>query len=843
MPAKKHLAPLAPPAPISDPLDRIVVRDLQLRNLVGVDNWERSRPQPLRVSLAVKARTATAGRHDHLLADTVNYGALARAVAEFAESEDASPSFRSMEDLAVAIARLALTKFGGRRGAREVAVDIAKPRALLHAECAGVRVVRTEADVSVASPLSPSVTAAPAVVDGINGDNARAADPDTIYIRGLRTSAILGINPWERDEKQLVVVHLELRPATRVRGAGSTHEAVPRAYNYRHIAARVQAAVEASSFRTIEALCHHIAWLLLDTIGVHACTVSVEKPSALVFAESAGITVVRDQEWVRRIKAEQEREANAVAASLGPGIVVAADGSASAGSAAKGPLPVTFAEHLLPTVPGTVPRSLVVPDEAHPNVAYIAVGTNLGDRAGNIHRALSLVRDRAAAVIADTSFLYETKPMYVTDQPLYLNAAIKIYTPLDPHALLAALKTIEEDMGRQDTGRNGPRPIDLDILLYNTIVLATPTLEIPHPRIAEREFVLQPLSDVAPDLEHPTHFRTISKLLALVQHTAAAPDPITTSASTTTAATVAAATEAAAADRGGDVLQSVTPLSATTHWHWRSATRLMAILNVTPDSFSDGGDHISIDAAVAAAKAMQAAGVHVIDIGGQSTRPGAKQVGPAVEAARVVPAVRAMRAAGISVPISVDTYHASVARAALDAGATVVNDVTGGAGDPAMLPLVAERHVPIVVMHMRGDPADMVSRDRYAAGVVAGVAAELHVRVRAALAAGVPRWNIVVDPGIGFAKNGDQNFDLVAELPRLLRDAFGSHAFPVLVGPSRKRFIGDATGKTAAKDRTWGTAAAVAACVAGGADIVRVHDFKEMMDVIAVADKVWRRRH
>lgn len=282
-------------------------------------------------------------------------------------------------------------------------------------------------------------------------------------------------------------------------------------------------------------------------------------------------------------------------------------------------------------------------------------------------------------------------------------------------------------------------------------------------------------------------------------------------------------------------------------------TLVMAVLNLTPDSFSDGGIH-SAASIVPTAQALIAAGAAILDIGGQSTRPGAPDVGEAEELSRVLPAIQALRAAGLTVPISVDTYRASVARAAVAAGATLINDVSAGVLDPAMLPTVAELGVPIVLMHTRGTPETMNSLAVYG-DLLAEVRAELAARVLAAQEAGVRRWNIILDPGLGFAKNMPQNLELVRRLGELTaaggekervrkEEEKGEDAvlagLPWLLGPSRKRFVGTATGVEKASERTWGTAGAVAACVAGGADIVRVHDVHEMKMVVDMACAIWR---
>ncbi len=253
--------------------------------------------------------------------------------------------------------------------------------------------------------------------------------------------------------------------------------------------------------------------------------------------------------------------------------------------------------------------------------------------------------------------------------------------------------------------------------------------------------------------------------------------------------------------------------------------RIMGILNVTPDSFSDGGQLPDPAAVVARARAMAA---DILDIGGESTRPGAEPVPVADEVARVVPAIRALRDAGIATPISVDTRKAEVAAAALDAGADMVNDVSAGLYDPAMLPLVAARGVPVCLMHARGDPRTMQDDPRYG-DVVTEVAAHLSDRADAALAAGVRPEAILLDPGIGFGKTVQHNL-------MLLRAAALYHGLgmPLLVGASRKRFIGALGGAEAAGDRMPGSVAVALHAAARGVQVLRVHDVAETRQALAL---------
>ncbi|WP_228035108.1 dihydropteroate synthase [Oculatella sp. LEGE 06141] len=264
----------------------------------------------------------------------------------------------------------------------------------------------------------------------------------------------------------------------------------------------------------------------------------------------------------------------------------------------------------------------------------------------------------------------------------------------------------------------------------------------------------------------------------------------------------------------------------------------MGVLNVTPDSFSDGGQFDTVESAVAQARAMATSGADILDIGGQSTRPQAEDVSLEEELRRVVPVVQAIRSDATAtlrqIPISVDTTRAAVAIAAIAAGANLVNDISGATYDPDMLSAVAELKVPIVLMHIRGTPKTMQQLTDYA-DVVRAINTFLAARVEAAIAAGIDRHNIILDPGIGFAKTYAQNLEILRRVPEL--KALG---YPVLVGASRKRFIGHILNQPDPQQRVWGTAAACCAAIAGGADIVRVHDVPAMRDVCRVADAIWR---
>jgi dihydropteroate synthase len=259
----------------------------------------------------------------------------------------------------------------------------------------------------------------------------------------------------------------------------------------------------------------------------------------------------------------------------------------------------------------------------------------------------------------------------------------------------------------------------------------------------------------------------------------------------------------------------------------------MGIINLTPDSFSDGGRYASPEAAYRRAAELVAAGADILDLGAESTRPGAGGVSAREERGRLLPALKRIR--HLAVPLSVDTSKAEVAAAALDAGAHLLND-TAGLADPALRRLAAERRVPVVIMHRRGTPRTMQRAPHYRR-VVADVKRELLLRVRAAERAGVRPSDIIVDPGIGFGKTVRHNLALLCHL-----DAFVALGYPVLLGPSRKSFVTGVLGPQPPRERAWGTAAAVAAAVAAGVHILRVHDVAAMRQVAQVAWAIARER-
>lgn len=480
--------------------------------------------------------------------------------------------------------------------------------------------------------------------------------------------------------------------------------------------------------------------------------------------------------------------------------------------------------------------------------ALIALGSNVGDRSANICAALDLMRKRCGEVIA-VSQLYVTAPQHVEDQPDFFNAACELRTILPPALLLRELKAIERELGRatpKNGERWGPRAIDLDIALYGSQEVDEMTLEgdlvIPHRLMRQRTFVLAPLCDIAPTTRHPTTGRTLKSEFVVLCANEAANGP---------KATVDAR-----------LPQRVFPVRPNLFWPLGRRTYVMGVLNLTPDSFSDGGRGLdtNVEEAVVAAGRMVRAGVDVLDLGAESTRPGAERVTEHEEMQRLIPVITAIRGAsgdaaewGKSVVISVDTTRASVADAAITAGADLINDISGGTFDDTMIDTAARLKVPIILMHTRGSPATMRSLAMYEGDEVCGVVCdELFACVANAHTSGLPPWRLVADPGLGFAKTPEQSLRLLQELPRFVsRLVRAPHAIggsggggggccASLVGASRKGFVGQVLQQPNPLERQWGNAATVCAAVIGGADIVRVHEVDEMRQVALMSDAIHR---
>ena len=447
------------------------------------------------------------------------------------------------------------------------------------------------------------------------------------------------------------------------------------------------------------------------------------------------------------------------------------------------------------------------------NQIHLSLGSNLGQRQKNLQRALDALGEVMA--VEAISSIYETAPWGFLDQPDFLNICVSGKTLLKPDQFLSASKLIEEEVGRRPGRHWGPRLIDIDLLYYDRLVILKEELTIPHPGLTERAFVLKPLAEIAKDYIDPRLDISVAELAQSI-------------------------------DEGAiELLQDPTrTLRRPVHFSWGIKTYVMGIVNVTPDSFSGDGllkqDEWIGKARDRAIKFVDQ-GADILDIGGESTRPGSSPIYAEEEMTRIIPVVTAIRQA-VNVPISIDTYRAQVAKAALAAGADWINDVWGLRMDQEMAPLVGDRGCPVVIMHNRSKPKDVEQESRLGGryigvqyvDLLSDIQQELQISIDIALNQGVDKKLIILDPGLGFGKGVEQNLRLLDKL-----DSLKDLGYPLLVGPSRKSFIGFSL-DLPPEERLEGTAATVAIAIDRGADIIRVHDVKEMARVAQMTDRIVR---
>ena len=420
-------------------------------------------------------------------------------------------------------------------------------------------------------------------------------------------------------------------------------------------------------------------------------------------------------------------------------------------------------------------------------IVYIAFGTNQGERLKNIRESVGMLQERGIKVLK-TSQIYESEPMYFAPQRPFMNGVFKCSTQLKPLDLLKALKEIEyEEFNRVKLFDNGPRPMDLDIILYGDEFIETEDLVVPHRDMLNRPFVLRPLHDVVPNCTYPNP---------------------------------------------GDGIRRIVPLKGEEYLVVDNGTQVMSIMNATPDSFSDGGKLSTPQNIEQAVKSHS--GAQIIDIGGYSTRPGAAEVSEEEEIERVCKMIEQVSKV-TNQPISIDTFRSKVADNAIRAGASIINDVYSGQLDSKIFSIARKHGVPLCLTHSRGNPKSMKQLTDYKEGLIPGVASELKSFISKAEAEGCAYWQLMLDPGIGFAKTAEQDMELIKNFSELKK----RFALPWVVGPSRKSFLAAVLGDYAPDTRDAGTAAVLTALAAQRAEFVRVHNSELAVDTIAVANKIY----
>ncbi|SCU96793.1 LADA_0H02784g1_1 [Lachancea dasiensis] len=787
--------------------DKVYIDRLAVQANIGPDCWNRKVPQNCQVSLELETDFTKASQSDELQY-SLNYAVISKDVAQYVDSRK---DFRSLGNLSQQLIRYVKEKY---KGIERAALTVNAPEA--HIRCQNVA-------LTLRAPM----------------DNEK---PDRLVISGLKLLTLIGVFTFERLQKQYVTVDIEM-PWSAQNGSE---------IHYQKTIDEVCEYVESSNFKTVEALVECVTQVTMNNPFFEAnpdafVTVKVIKLNAITATKGVGVSCTRmAKDFLGK----------------GPMVVVKALETSKSFD-----LPVAS-------------KTPVIPGKS--STAFLAFGSNVGDRLSNIQYAIDLLAAHPEVEVRQVSSIFESEPMYFQDQRLFLNGCIEVETQLIPRELLELCKQIEyEELKRVKEFDNGPRSIDLDIIFYKNgdgdhIVLTTEDLVIPHPRLLERTFVMEPLCElISHDEVHPVTAEPVFVHLNQVYDQERDADILWK---------VIPLPQVDGKDRflkfknkpkSGITANSDVPVSDTI-----SPTLTMGILNTTPDSFSDGGcfnDNLDLQLSRVKSIVQEVLNLSkqvIIDIGGCSTRPNSKQATLQQEIERTIPLLRAIRACS-SLPqsqmvLSIDTYRSEVAQLAIEAGVDVINDISGGKFDPKILSVVAKNpNVAYAMSHIRGSIHNMNEKTNYDEGfesddvrercgglefpegkapLIRVLGRELASQYTTAVGFGVKRWQILLDPGIGFAKHSAQNLEIIRNLGILKNYSMQTNStfvnfrnIPVLVGPSRKKFIGHITGDTKnASDRDFVTGAVASACVGYGADIVRVHDTANCVKSIKMADALYR---
>lgn len=791
--------------------DQVHIEDLRVETAIGPDSWNQNNSQQCFLTLDMQTDFSKAAAGDDLNY-TLNYAVISRDVMKHVQTK---ANWGSLGNLSKSITNYVMSKFIG--------IDSLRLR------------VQTRTGHIRSDDIS--------CVINENRNSDENLEHNMLHISNLKMLTLIGVFTFERLQKQYITLDLKI----------PWPKEAPCHASYKSVIEDTVQLVENSNFLTVEALVESVAAIISENALFQKypempIEVKVIKLNAITATSGVGVSCVRRATEVEHSEVSSAPNSNLNRETLS--LPIRNDEQEGNGSSV-----------------GTW------------NVAYLAFGSNIGDKLQNVRLALDLLSQRAQIKIKTMSSLFESEPMYFADQDTYLNGCIKIETTYSPQELLKCCKEIEyEELKRIKKFDNGPRIIDLDIVMYlngldKQVVVDDDNLAVPHARMLERSFVLEPLCEILPpDQTHPLTTEPLIDHLKQLYSRGNKDDllrnlvPIGFSNSLTDFLKFDNVTEQ----------QTVSNVSKRIN---RSPTLLMGILNTTPDSFSDGGVHYSdVEEQLSYVKQMcqdafKLQSKILIDIGGCSTRPKSVQVSEEIELERVIPIIKAIRACKEipqdDVIISIDTYRSAVAREAVNAGANIINDISGGTFDPKMYAVVASNpRVGYVLSHIRGNISNMVKQTEYEEKVednistylfdevnkdpetalIRTIGKELSEMYSRAIEKGISRWQIILDPGIGFAKNGKQNLEIIRQLPLLKNfscklengNFVNLRNLPVLVGPSRKQFIGKITRDETPSDRDFATGAIITCCIGFGADIVRVHNVKECSKAVKLADALYK---
>lgn len=794
--------------------DQVHIEKLRLEAVIGPDAWSQLNPQQCFITMNMQTDFGQASLSDDLRY-SLNYAVISRDVTNFVKSRS---NWGSLGILSRSVSDYAMSKY----------IGIDKLQLKAQTETAHIR----SEDISCLVQRERAKTC------------YSSGNYDMLHISGLKILTLIGVFTFERLQKQYVTFDLYL----------PWPKNSPNHASYKSIINKIVEYVENSNFLTVEALVESITKLI---------------SSDLYFQEHSTLPIE-----VKVMKL------NAITSTTGVGV-----------SCVRTPIEMNSSE--LPNEPvkpiGTSQSALNLPIHTNAqkkindgwNTVYLAFGSNVGDKLHNILLAKDLLSENTKIRLQNVSSLFESEPMYFKDQDTFVNGCIEITTTLNPQEVLELCKSIEyEEMKRVKHFDNGPRIIDLDIIMYlnsagEHVLVDDANLTIPHARMLERSFVLEPLCElVSPDHIHPLTTEPLVDHLAQLYGRQNREDvlwklvPLPSVNSNST--------ERYLKFRN---IKSVDEIAKTTRRITLSPTILMGVLNATPDSFSDGGQHYSDpEKQLAYVKKIcaDALNLHeqvIIDIGGCSTRPNSKQTSEEEEIMRTIPLIKLIRTCEElpqdKMVISVDTYRSLVARQAIAVGADIINDISGGAFDPEMFAVVAANpKVAYVLSHTRGNISNMSRLTDYSedsndnsneylynklctspeTSFIRTMSRELSKRYVNAVKSGVCRWQILLDPGIGFAKNGEQNLEIIRHISLFKNFScvqetgyyINFRNLPIVVGPSRKNFIGKITKDVNPIDRDFATGALISSCIGFGADIVRVHNVTDCAKAVKLADAVYK---
>ncbi|KAH3899635.1 trifunctional dihydropteroate synthetase/dihydrohydroxymethylpterin pyrophosphokinase/dihydroneopterin aldolase FOL1 SCDLUD_003916 [Saccharomycodes ludwigii] len=763
--------------------DSVHIDRLNLTNVVvGPDAWNLLKPQPCYININMNTDFRKASKDDDLKY-SLNYAVISRDLVSQITKTTGSTKFRNLLELSNYLNKHLLETY---KGIQSLQTECILPNANIR--CKEVILQTNQED-------EHNITSTPTSCK--------------LILKDIQLLTLIGVFTFERLQKQFITLDIEIP----IFGTFFP--------NYRKIIKVVCDYLESENFKTVEALVESTAQLIFqefpDISGNETSTkengqilVKVTKLNAITDTLGVGVKCLRNiNDFENRSKILLNTTGNTI------------DTASN-----------TF------DLPLKSKATNVNNTQNYKNsVCYLAFGSNMNDKLSNILQSFQNLENVPGNKILDISSIYESEPMYFEDQDFFYNGVIKLQTNFPPHELLRYCKKIEyECLQRVKHFDNGPRTIDLDLLLYfnelqEPVNLNTRDLIIPHPRMLERGFVLLPLCEIIPpDLVHPItaepiwdHLNQLSKPWGLSKVL-----PLS-------------------GNRTG--LKYNIPRNSGTSGN--NPTYIMSVINATPDSFSDGDPNFTIDGKIAQIKknikdvlAIYPEQKIILDIGGCSTRPGSEQPSIKEEITRIEPILLKLTEELLSdndnILISVDTYRAEVAAKAIELGCDIINDISMGSlsnDGTAMFELLSKNPtVGYVLSHFRGDVSSMNKHADYSnRDLVNAICEELDVAIDRCLSHGMKRWQLILDPGIGFAKNGPQNIQLIKNLHKF--DEYFRSYYPILIGPSRKKFLGTITNELIASRRDIETMAVISMCAGNNTcDIVRVHDPRICAKTLKVVD-------